>query len=73
MDAVLTWAIAEFQKLMPIGIIQDDELKQMFDNLTKSDSSAIKNELSSLLDFSLKETKKFIKEFVEKVEHVRAY
>ncbi len=45
----------------------------MFDRITKEDSSTIKNELSGLLDYSLKETKKFIKEFIEKVESTRAY
>lgn len=33
----------------------------------------IESELSNLLDFSLKECKKFIKELVEKVKHARAY
>ena len=73
MDQVKEWAIAEFQKLMPGGIFEDEELLQMFENLCTQDSQAIQKELSGLLDFSLKETKKFIKEFVERIEKVRAY
>lgn len=58
---------------MPIGILEDDELSQMFKNLTESDTSQITSELSGLLDFSLKETKKFIREFIERVKAANAY
>lgn len=33
LDQVKDWAIQEFQKLMPGGIISDDELSLMFKNL----------------------------------------
>jgi hypothetical protein len=44
----------------------------MFENLVNSNDSAINSELSNLLDFSLKETKKFIKEFLERVKEAKA-
>lgn len=53
---------------MPGGV-SDDELQAMFDNLTTNSTEAqIHQELSNLLDFTQKETKRFIKEFVEKVK-----
>lgn len=71
MDAVKEWAVGEFRKLMPLGIFEDEELTQMIDNLTSQDNASINSELCSLLDSSLKETKKFIKEFLERVRTAR--
>ena len=45
----------------------------MFENLANSDSAAIKKELTGLLDTSQRDASKFIKEFIERVEGVKAY
>jgi ribosomal protein L18E len=45
----------------------------MVENLLNLDSASINQEISGLLDFSKKEVKKFIKEFIERVEKQRIY
>jgi hypothetical protein len=58
---------------MPGGILEDDDIKQMVANLLNLDSANINQEVSGLLDFSKKEVKKFIREFIERVETQRRY
>jgi hypothetical protein len=53
---------------MPGGILEDADIKQMVSNLVQLDSASIDLEISGLLDISQKEVKKFIKEFIERVE-----
>jgi len=67
MDQVKHWGISEFKRLTSGGIFENDELIQLFDNLCKEDPSKIAGELSNLLDFSVKENKSFISDFVERV------
>lgn len=50
-----------------------DELKLLFNDLCNADVTTINNELSNLLDFSVKENKAFIKEFAERVAQAHAY
>lgn len=54
---------------MPGGLLQDEDVKMMVINLMNLDAQSIDQELSGLLDFSKKEVKKFIKEFIERVEN----
>ena len=58
---------------MPGGFLQEDELNSMFDNMLKLDVKSITSELSNLLDFNLKETKKFIKELTDRIKQQRQY
>jgi hypothetical protein len=53
--------------------LEDNELKPMFQNLMNSTSDQINKELSNLLDSSLKEVKKYIKELIEKIKAAQAY
>ena len=55
------------------GVLQDDELQMMFLSLCETPSANIQAELSNLLDYSLKDTKKFIKELIERVQQVKNY
>jgi hypothetical protein len=55
------------------GILEDEDIKQMVDNLINLDSASINQEISGLLDFSKREVKKFIKDFIERVENQRKY
>jgi hypothetical protein len=73
MDNILKWACTEIKNLMPGGILEDEDIKQMVENLLNLDSASINQEVSGLLDFSKKEVKKFIKEFIERVETQRRY
>ena len=74
MEKVQDWAIEEFKKVMPGAIYEDDELRPLFANLTTTASEAqINQELSAMLDFTKKDAKKFIKDFVDKVKQVKAY
>lgn len=73
MDKVRDWGVQEFKKLMPGGIFPEDELKVMFDNLTKEKEQSITDTLANLLDFTQKDTKKFINEFVGRVRTVNEY
>ena len=45
----------------------------MVSNLVHLDSASIDLEISGLLDISQKEVKKFIKEFIERVEQTRKH
>ena len=45
----------------------------LFTDLCGADATTINNELSNLLDFSVKENKAFIKDFAERVAQARAY
>jgi hypothetical protein len=58
---------------MPGGILEDADIKQMVSNLVQLDSASIDLEISGLLDISQKEVKKFIKEFIERVEQTRKH
>ena len=49
MDKVIDWAIDEFQK-NNVGVYMDDELRQMFENLSTEDSTTINRDLTSLMD-----------------------
>ena len=73
MDIILKWASTEIKSLMPGGILEDDDIRMMVDNLLNLDSATINQEISGLLDYSKKEVKKFIKEFIERVEGQRRY
>lgn len=69
MDIILKWASTEIKSLMPGGILEDDDIKMMVENLLNLDSASINQEISGLLDYSKKEVKKFIKDFIERVEN----
>lgn len=69
MDNILKWACTEVKSLMPGGILEDEDIKQMVENLLNLDSASINQEISGLLDYSKKEVKKFIKDFIERVEN----
>lgn len=73
MDNITKWACTEIKNLMPGGILDDSDIKQMVDNLLNLDSASINQEISGLLDYSKKEVKKFIKELIERVETQRRY
>ena len=45
----------------------------MFSNHEKMSTQQINDEMSNLLDYSLKETKKFIKDYLERVSEQRSY
>jgi len=55
MDVIQSWAVAEMKTHMCVGLLEDSELKQMIAGLVNLDSASINQELSGLLDFSLKE------------------
>lgn len=65
------WASAEVKKLMPGGFLEDSDIKQMVQNLVMLDSASINEELSGLLDYSRQDVKKFIKDFVQRVDTQR--
>ena len=71
MDKVQQWACNEVKKLMPGGFLEDEDIKQMVENLIVLDSVSINEEISGLLDYSKQEVKKFIKEFIQRVETQR--
>ena len=73
MDSVKEWAIGEFNRLASGGIFEQAELQSLFDNLCEEDANKISQELSNLLDFSVKENKAFIKDFAERVAQAKAY
>jgi len=52
---------------MPGGIYEDDDIKQMFSTHHEMSPQQINDDMSNLLDYSLKETKKFIKDYIERV------
>jgi len=56
---------------MPGGFLEDDDIKQMVRNLVALDAVSINEELSGLLDYSRADVKKFIKEFVQRVDTQR--
>ena len=71
MNGLKTWAGTQIKSLMPGGILEEADIKQMVENLVQLDSASIDLEISGLLDISQKEVKKFIKEFIERVEQTR--
>jgi hypothetical protein len=73
MDLIQKWAVTEMVKLMPGGLLEESEVKQMVGTFINLDSASINAEISGLLDFSQKEVKKFIKEFIDKIEGQRRY
>jgi hypothetical protein len=73
MNSVQTWAQEEVKKLMPGGFLEDEDIKQLVSNLVQLDSVSINEEISGLLDFSKKEVKKFITDFIQRVENQRKY
>ncbi len=68
MNGVQTWACSQIKNLMPGGILEDADVRQMVSNLVQLDSASIDLEISGLLDIGQKEVKKFIREFIERVE-----
>lgn len=68
MNQVSDWAVIQMKKLMVQGMLEDEDLRQMISNFVQLDPESINEQVSSLLDFSKKEVKAFIKEFVERVE-----
>lgn len=73
MDLILKDARTEIKNLMPGGILEDEDIRQMVENWVNLDSASINQEISGLLDYSKKEVKKFIKDFIERVENQRRY
>ena len=74
MDLVKEWAITEFSRLTGGGIFEPEELQQLFNNLCEEqEATKMSSELSNLIDFSVKENKAFIKDFVNKVNQARVY
>ena len=71
MNGLKTWACTQIKSLMPGGILEEEDIKQMVQNLVQLDSASIDLEISGLLDISQKEVKKFIREFIERVEQTR--
>ena len=71
MDLVKEWAVTEFNKLTN-GLYQEESIS-LFTNLCDEESTKISKELSNLLDYSVKENKAFIKDFVDKVKQAKAY
>jgi len=41
MENILKWACTEVKSLMPGGILEDDDIKQMVQNLLNLDSASI--------------------------------
>ncbi len=52
MENIQKWACTEIKSLMPGGILEDEDIKQMVGNLLNLDSANINQEISGLLDFS---------------------
>jgi hypothetical protein len=73
MENISKWASQEIKNHMPGGLLEDDDVRQMIQNLVQLDTASINQELSGLLDFSKREVKKFIKEFIDRVENQRKY
>lgn len=68
MDNIVKWAVPEIKNCMPGGFFEDDDIRTMVDNMINLDSASINQELSNILDITQREVKKFIKEFIERVE-----
>ncbi|TNV83680.1 hypothetical protein FGO68_gene10563 [Halteria grandinella] len=70
-DQIKAWAREEFKKLA--NYLQDEDITMMVENLVKQDAISINNELSNLLDFTVKANKAFITEFIDRLENHRKY
>ena len=59
------------KKVMPF--VESEDLKTMIEDMLKQSIAEINLHLSSLLDINSKETKLFLKEFIERIENYRKY
>ena len=73
MENITKWACAEIKGLMPEGLLEDEDIRQMVENCIYLESAEIDKQVSSLLDYSRKEVKKFIQGFIDRVENQRKY
>lgn len=55
------------------GLLELDDIKQLVRNVIKEGPTSINETISGILDFSRKETKLFIQEFVTRVETQNRY
>ena len=58
---------------MPEGLLELEDIKQLVQTVIKEDSTSINETISGMLDFSRKEVKLFISEFIERVETQKRY
>lgn len=72
MNQIEEWAVGELCKLLQ-GLLELDDIKQLVRNVIKEGPTSINETISGILDFSRKETKLFIQEFVTRVETQNRY
>ena len=73
MEKIQTWAVGELLKLMPEGLLDLEDIRQLVRTVIQQDSTSLNETISSMLDFSRKEVKLFISEFIERVENQKRY
>jgi hypothetical protein len=72
MENISKWACQEMATLMD-GLLEADEIKPMVDTWLTLSQAEFNKEVSSLLDYSKKEVKKFIQSFIERVAVQKDY
>ena len=73
MDKIKNQAVKELDKLMSGSGFELEDIKQLVSTLMKESPSAINETLSSVMDFSRKDVKAFISDFIDKIETQRRY
>ena len=68
MDKIKNQAVKELDKLMSGSGFEPEDIKQLVGTLMQESASAINETLSSVMDFSRKDVKLFISDFIEKIE-----
>ena len=71
MEQFITWASGEMTKHMPF--MPHDEMKEFVVSQLSRPIPEINQELSNLLDFTKRDVKKFINEFLQRLEKQRQY
>ena len=72
MENISKWACQEMATLMD-DLHEADEIKPMVDTWLTLSQAEFNKEVSSLLDYSKKEVKKFIQSFIERVAVQKDY
>ena len=67
------WAAGELKKLMPSGMMAEDDILQLVGTLIYLDPVSINEQLANFIDFTKKEVKAFISEFIDRLETQRKY
>eukprot|EP00347_Sterkiella_histriomuscorum_P000979 403373797 len=71
MDQIKQWALGELRNFL--SYLEDEEIKQLLNNLINKDAASINQELSNLLDFTNTAQRKFINSFLERIANHRQY